>query len=140
MASKSELPFSSNTRETQEAFLDYLSLACSPDTCYPKAVDGWAEENPLWGHCAVVAEVVRRHLGGQIVSANLVTEDGGKYRHYWNKIEGEDQDLTISQFKSKIVKVSRVATKARVTDRETLGRVKLFEAKLLEILPHNQAS
>lgn len=135
MPSKSERSFPQTLEEIDRSFLSALENSCSPETCYPKAVEGWTAENPLWGHCAVVAEVVRRNLGGEIVAATVMTEDGQSYYHYWNRLpDGSDQDFTVTQFPSPITEVKRPKLKKQVTDRDTLKRIKIFESRLLEIL------
>lgn len=135
MPPKSERGFFPSLEEVESRLLPALEAACSIETCYPKAVAGWTTDNPLWGHCGVVAEVVRRHLGGEIVTATVTTEDGETYYHYWNRLpDGTDQDLTVTQFPSPITEVKRLKIKKQVTDRDTLKRVKLFEARLLEII------
>ncbi len=135
MPPKSERSFPQNLEEIDRSFLSALENSCSPETCYPRAVDGWTAENPLWGHCAVVAEVVRRNLGGEIVAATVLTEDGQSYYHYWNRLsDGSDRDFTVTQFPSPITEVKRLKIKKQITDRETLKRIKIFEEKLSIVL------
>lgn len=63
--------------------------------------DGWTLENPLWGHCAVVALVVQDYLGGEILRASLLEfPEFAKMRsHYWNRLpDGQEKDFSRSQF------------------------------------------
>jgi hypothetical protein len=60
--------------------------------------DGWSEENPAWGQCAVTAAIVDDYLGGEIVWAKAALPDGGKVSHYFNLIAGQEYDLTRKQF------------------------------------------
>lgn len=56
--------------------------------------DGWAENNPAWGQCAVTALLVQDLFGGVIWRAELDTGS-----HYFNDLRGAQMvDLTGQQF------------------------------------------
>lgn len=60
--------------------------------------NAWSPENPSWGQCAVTACVVQDHLGGDIVWAEAQLPDGSRISHYFNRVNGEEVDLTREQF------------------------------------------
>ena len=63
--------------------------------------EGWAEESPLWGHCAVAALVAQDYFGGKLMRGSL--EQVSKYSHarshYWNRLpSGNEIDFTAGQY------------------------------------------
>lgn len=67
------------------------------DTTYsPKDYDG---KDPAYGQCVVTALVVQDLCGGSIVCGEA-NENGKRVRHYWNRINGLDVDLTWRQFRA----------------------------------------
>jgi hypothetical protein len=58
----------------------------------------WSAENPAWGQCAVTALIAQDYLGGDIVWAEAALPDGAKISHYFNLIDGSEQDFTRRQF------------------------------------------
>lgn len=82
-----------------------LRNSCSKETS--DAPDKWMPENPLFGHCAVIACVVQDYKGGWIRRALFPKEWAdklGSRSHYWNEIiiynadGGEYFDLSKGQF------------------------------------------
>ena len=73
-----------------------LQKCWSKETSY--SPEKWSEENPALGQCAVTALVVKDYLGGDILWAEALLPDGQKISHYFNFIDGEEVDLTRSQF------------------------------------------
>jgi hypothetical protein len=70
------------------------------DTCDPVDVPNWTPDNPSSGQCAVTALVVRDLVGGQLLEAEVLYDDGSRQGfHYWNRLAGFDVDLTREQFK-----------------------------------------
>ncbi len=65
------------------------------DTCYPPQEDEWSPNNPAFGQCYTTAMIVNDYFGGKILKVRY--EDG--MGHFWNLIDGEEVDLTKSQFK-----------------------------------------
>lgn len=62
---------------------------------------GWTAENPLWGHCAVVALLAQDVFGGELVRASL--KEYPEYvhlkSHFWNRLpNGEEVDFTSEQY------------------------------------------
>lgn len=75
-----------------------LPLICTDETTQDQA--GWTKENPLWGHCAVVALLAQDLFGGELLRASL---DGTPFTsvrsHYWNRLpNGIEVDFTNPQF------------------------------------------
>jgi hypothetical protein len=66
------------------------AFACHPSYSYPRPPD----ESPLAGHCGVVATMIQKMFGGEIVGGKV---DG--CRHFWNRLpDGREVDLTSCQF------------------------------------------
>ena len=82
----------------KEKFLVTLKLVVSPQTSADP--DHWSKENPLWGHCAVVALLVQDQFGGTLVRGSLEATKYSHLRsHYWNKLpDGKEIDFTSSQY------------------------------------------
>jgi hypothetical protein len=81
-----------------EEFRTVLSRICTRETSSDPA--GWTPENPLWGHCAVVALLAQDRFGGELLRASL---DGTVFAHmrshYWNRLaDGREEDFTRAQF------------------------------------------
>jgi hypothetical protein len=55
--------------------------------------DGWTQERPSFGQCAVTAMIVHNRFGGEV----LRTLNEGVI-HYWNRVDDIDVDLTRDQF------------------------------------------
>ena len=69
------------------------------DTCDPIDVPNWSQVRPSRGQCAATALVVRDLLGGQLLEAEVHFKDGERQGfHYWNRLVGNDVDLTSDQF------------------------------------------
>src|SRR3989344_4637066 len=81
-------------------YLECIVRACSLETSSDP--NNWTPENPLYGHCAVVALLVQEEFGGKLLRASL--ENVGGYEqmrsHYWNLLPiGAEVDLTAGQFR-----------------------------------------
>ena len=62
--------------------------------------DEWAPTNPARGQCDASSFVLWEILGGNLVLAEVFVDGEHTEHHYWNRIEGEDIDLTRDQFSS----------------------------------------
>lgn len=58
----------------------------------------WSPENRALGQCAVTACIVQDYLGGDVLNTVATLPDGSTDSHYYNVIDGEEVDLTRSQF------------------------------------------
>ncbi len=81
-------------------YLEILLEVCSAETSADP--DNWTPENPLHGHCAVVALLVQKEFGGKLLRASLDGVAGYEQMrsHYWNELlNGSEVDLTAKQFR-----------------------------------------
>ncbi len=93
-------PYISEQEIALKEYLELLLAACSKETSADQA--GWTQENPLHGHCAVVAILVQENFGGEIFRASLLGVKGYEQMqsHYWNRLKnGSEVDLTAGQFR-----------------------------------------
>ncbi|MBT6401374.1 hypothetical protein HN803_00510 [candidate division WWE3 bacterium] len=98
---------SENILEVSNVILDSLD----DKTCWGGTMD---KNNPLGGHCRVVAAVTHSIFGGEINWAQI----NGKTDHYWNVLpSGKELDLTKGQFKESTV----IPKGIRVTIDKTLS-------------------
>jgi len=74
---------------------EIVSMSFDKDTCYPAWADRWNENIKCLGQGAVAALVLNDFLGGKIMRCE--SEAGS---HYYNLINGQIVDLTVSQFNS----------------------------------------
>lgn len=76
-----------------------LEQSWSPETCDPFDLENWHEGNRSRGMCIVSSLVLQDYFGGELLEA-LVHVDGAHYGyHTWNRINGEEVDVTREQFK-----------------------------------------
>jgi hypothetical protein len=83
---------------SQSWFRKMAPALCGRDTSADP--QGWTPENPLWGHCAIIALAAEGLFGGELLRASL---DGTKFSsmrsHYWNRLpSGKETDFSRSQF------------------------------------------
>lgn len=73
------------------------------DSSFSYDPDGWSENNPTWGHCAIIALTVQLYCGGKIYETSLKgTRFAHMLRHYWNVLDdGTVVDLTANQFRGR---------------------------------------
>ncbi len=60
--------------------------------------DEWTPQNPARGQCDVSAFIFWELFGGNLVLAEVYVDGQQTEHHYWNRIDGEDIDLTREQF------------------------------------------
>lgn len=77
-----------------------ISSAWSPDSCDPVDLNDWSPGNPARGQCAVTALVLQEILGGELLLADVLNQDGSRQGvHFWNRLAGGVEiDLTREQF------------------------------------------
>ena len=127
------------TRQLRSA----LESAFSPETAFP----GTHSDVPSSGHCAAVAAIVRRRLGGWLVSATV-----DNHSHWFNRLKAGKQlvdvDLTGDQFGRtpiQIAKFGRLYPGTRVRrphelQVETLTRSELLEQRVRSRLSDGEAN
>jgi hypothetical protein len=74
-----------------------LTLSWNKETCSKGLRDGWNNENPSLGQCAITALIVNDFFGGKIMRCMASTGS-----HYYNLIDNKIVDLTIEQFLGEI--------------------------------------
>jgi len=109
----------------------YLKEVYSKDTCYPKCVNDWDEENKTLGHCAVVSLIVNEYFGGEIYKVDLEN-----ISHYFNYIDNEVIDLTSEQFDFKISYENKMlkTREEMISNKDTENRYNLLNTRLKLIL------
>ena len=80
-----------------EVLESMLKKSWTKDTCVASCRDGWSEENPCVGQCAITALIVNDYIGGKIM--RCMTSTGS---HYFNMIDGIVVDLTKDQFEERV--------------------------------------
>ncbi|MDD5251329.1 MAG: hypothetical protein PHT12_01675 [Patescibacteria group bacterium] len=82
---------------TPERLAAILPYVCDHETSSDP--DGWTPENPLHGHCAVVALVAQSLFGGELVRGSLAGYPKWAHlrSHYWNRL-GSDQEVRFADF------------------------------------------
>ena len=70
----------------------------SPETCGEP--EKFSPDNPSWQQCDASAFVAWEHLGGDLVLGKVFLDGERTEHHYWNRIDGEDFDLTREQFQN----------------------------------------
>lgn len=61
--------------------------------------EGWTEENPAWGQCAVSALVIQDALGGDLLRSLVYRDSEVLTSHYYNRLpNGAVVDVTREQF------------------------------------------
>jgi hypothetical protein len=99
----------------KEDFVRALHIVAAKDTSADP--DGWTDDNPLWGHCAVVSLLAQDYFGGNLMRGSL--EGNAKYvhlrSHYWNALPDEEVDFTAEQYPD--VKFSDLQKELRSRER-----------------------
>ena len=68
----------------------------SPETCGEP--DNFSAENPSWQQCDASAFVAWEHLGGDLVLGRVFVNGEQTEHPYWNRIDGQEYDVTREQF------------------------------------------
>ena len=113
--------------DTPLALYRLLKTVWSAETASPS--EGWSAENPARNHCSVTALVVQDHLGGDILSTRTV---GGT--HFYNRIDGRDWDLTISQFVEPIPYDATPASREKALSDTTPAKYRQLSDRLAEVV------
>ena len=105
-----------------------LKSACSAETCYPLNRDQWNNDNPLYGHCALIVAGIYYKFGGEVMRG-VIKENG--ISHYWNRINNVDYDMTYEQFGDQGVEIidKSISSIDRIMSNEdTLNRFQILIA------------
>ncbi|MEZ5282123.1 MAG: hypothetical protein R2770_16810 [Acidimicrobiales bacterium] len=110
-----------------------------PETCGEPA--RFTPENPSWQQCDASAFVAWEYLGGDLVLGKVFIDGEQTEHHYWNRIDGEDFDLTRDQFRDgqSIVEVNVIPDaflkeNMQTMKPEVLSRVEIMRTKVSAIV------
>lgn len=125
---------------TTEQFAELLPIICARDTSADP--DGWTNQNPLWGHCAVVSLVAQNLFGGELLRVSLLeTPFADMGSHYFNKFsDGSTQDFTALQFEGQYPHGLDAEERTReyvLSNEATKKRYKLLMFRLAKALNEN---
>lgn len=120
-----------------------ILVSCSKETSADP--ENWTENNPLHGHCAIIAILVHEGCGGNLLRASLESVKGYEQMrsHYWNLLpNGAEIDLSSGQFKDddrnlvpagKTTKDDKVITAdSLLANESTAKRYAIFEKRFLK--------
>jgi len=105
-----------------------IEVSWSKETCYPSIQDTWCEQNPAIGQCAITVLIVNDFLGGKIMRTMC---DG--ISHYYNLVNNEIIDLTVSQFEGQIPNYEFGEERTReylLSSSDTTNRYKILLEKV----------
>lgn len=117
--------------------LEQIALICKQDTSSDP--DGWTTENPLWGHCAIVAVLIQEIYSGDIWRASLLHLPRLAHvrSHYGNRLpSGAILDATAKQFGDNFLPMLllRASSREHILGNEaTLARFTLFRDRYLRL-------
>lgn len=121
-----------------------LKLASAQDTCWPGCAQKWTPQNPTCGHCVMYALYVHRCFEGDIIRVEAVLPDGSTMRHYFNRVHGQDVDLSRSQFpmgtefrdRTKFSHEAVLALRDKESERYDTFRDRVERLRMIENNPH----
>lgn len=118
---------------TTEEFKKTILNICNKDTSSDPT--NWTEDNPTYGHCAIVSVLAQDKFGGIILKKSY-TKDSVEYSHYLNKLPNEKEiDFTIDQFNGDVSNFYKTEerTKERIlSNPDTLKRYGLLKLRFEE--------
>ncbi len=108
--------------------------------------NAWSPENPALGQCTVTALVVNDYLGGTIIRTEAILPNGKTVSHYFNLVDGEEIDLTRSQFPSgtiftdyQIMRNGQPTRDYALSFPETTRRYNLLKNRVNNLLRRNKS-
>lgn len=116
-----------------------IRVSWSADTCDPVDLP-WSPANPSRGQCGTSALVIHDLLGGDLMFAEVLRQDGSKQgHHYWNRLpEGGEVDLTLEQFApDEIVQPGQVVTRPPGAPRRCAEQYATLSRRVRERLQEN---
>ena len=116
-----------NKIEFQDVVRQASSIITSADA------EGWTEQNPLWGHCAVVALLAQDYFGGTILRASL---EGTPFHESSSHYRNEAFDFTEEQFAGNTPDLTyEIRTREYLLSNEDTGlRYQLLKAAFEQLL------
>lgn len=77
----------------KEEVKSIIKISWTKETAFPGCQEGWSEQNPSLGQCAVTSLIVNDFFGGKIMRCMC-----NGISHYYNLVNNEIIDLTVDQF------------------------------------------
>lgn len=104
----------------REEIFEAIRSSWSIETCGEP--EKWTPDNPAKGQCDASSFVAWEYLGGDLVLGKVLINGEQTEHHYWNRIDGEDFDLTRAQFVDgeDIVEVAVVENEFLKTNQGTM--------------------
>ena len=103
---------------TIDEFKTRIERAWCLETCYSGDRASWSIDRPSTGQCTVTAMLFYDYFGGQIIRGKNLEYN---IIHYWNRVDGEEIDLTFQQFLPE--KRNIVFSSTRIVDKSILMRI-----------------
>lgn len=100
------------------------------DTCY---FNKWDSNNPLRGHCDVVAFFMCKYFHFDIYKVKI-----GRSYHYFNMAYGMVLDFTIKQFETPIAYENRIAVDIKKLYKSIKKRYGIFEERNLHLVEQHK--
>jgi len=101
----------------------------------------WTPAKPSWAQCDVTSYVAWEYLGGELVLGKVFLDGEETEHHYWNRVDGNDIDLTREQFTDgQEVREVEVLTSNFIRENSTsirpelLDRIAILRTKVAERL------
>lgn len=116
--------------EVVEAIRASWTLATSADP------ERWSPERPAIGQCDVSSYVAWRYLGGDLVLCDVLVDGQLQERHYFNRFDGRDVDLTIEQFDGH----EQIVETSILSNDEILERSSSMRSELATRIEHLHAA
>ncbi len=118
----------------RDAVIAAIRANWGEDTCTPGQFSAAVPEK---GQCDASSFVAWRYLGGDLVLAKVFVGGVETEHHYWNRIDGQDLDLTRGQFTgTEEIREVAVHPSAMLAERmpemrpELLGRIELLSERV----------
>lgn len=125
----------------RSAVVNAIRSSWAADTC---AEGDWPEDNPAKGQCEPSSFVAWTYLGGDLVLARVLVNGDQVEHHYWNRVDGEDLDLTREQFTEgevieeiDLLPYTFLAENMHTMKPEMLRRIELMSERVAAILGEN---
>jgi hypothetical protein len=117
----------------------------SPETCGEP--ERFSLDSPSWQQCDASAFVAWEYLGGDLVLGKVFVGTEQTEHHYWNRIDGEDFDLTRDQFQkgediveARVVRSDFLKENMGTMKPEVLARIAVMREKVSRRLGESPAA
>ncbi len=120
-----------------------VRTAWARDTCDPVDAGDWSAANPARGQCGTTALTIHDLLGGELLVAEVLRDDGSRQGvHWWNRLpDGTEIDLTREQFAShEVIQQPRVVARPSGLPRRAAEQYLTLKRRVLDALGLTEAS